>query len=226
MPIALLDGDVDALHRHADDLDVLVRDGALPGVAASYADGFRANALVFDGDVAAGLALMRAVAPIWQEFWGAWCFPLDSALATALAAAGDTTDAIVHVNTQLALADESGSHWWDPEFHRVHGELMRAQGAAAVGPAEAAMERAVDAARRQDARFFELRAATSLASLYIDTARPDRALGLLTATCDLFADDDQLTDLHTARQLRDALTSAPSSTGQARQPVLNARESD
>jgi DNA-binding winged helix-turn-helix (wHTH) protein/RecA/RadA recombinase len=204
--IALLDGDVDALHRHADVLHELVRNGALPDVASAYADGFRANALVFDGDLAAGIALMRVVAPIWQEFWGAWCFPLDSALATALATTGDTAEAIDHVEMRLALADESGSHWWDPEFHRVHGELLRAQDATDVGPAEAAMERALDAARRQSARFFELRAATSLASLLADTARPDRALELLTATCDLFAPDDELADLHTARRLRDALS--------------------
>ena len=204
--IALLDGDVDALHGHADVLHTLVGDGALPDVASSYADGFRANALVFDGDVEAGLDLMLAAAPIWQEFWGSWCFPLDTALAKTLALAGKTAEALDHIETRLAFAEESGSHWWDPEFHRVHGELLWAQDAATVSAGEAAMQRALDAARRQNARFFELRAATSLAALHIDTAHSDQALELLTVTCDLFAADDEMADLRRARRLRDTLT--------------------
>ena len=204
--IALLDSDVDALRRHADVLNTLVGGGALPDVASSYADGFRANALVLDGDIEAGLALMRAVAPVWQEFWGAWCFPLDSALATSLALAGNTAEALDHIERRLALANESGSHWWDPEFHRVRGELLRAHDATTVGPAEAAMQQAIDGARRQDARFFQLRAATSLARLHLDTGHADQALESLIATCDLFATDDEMTDLHTARRLRDTLT--------------------
>ncbi len=203
--IALLDGDQEALHRYADVLQALVDDGALPDVASSYADGFRANALVLGGDIIAGLALMRAVAPVWQEFWGAWCFPLDSSLATTLAIAGNTAEALDHIETRLATATESGAHWWDAEFHRTHGELLRAHDATAIQPAEAALERALDAAGRQNARFFQLRAAISLASLHIDTARPDEALELLTTTCDLFAVDDEMTDLHTARRLRDTL---------------------
>ncbi len=204
--IALLDGDLAALHRYADVLHALVDDGALPDVASSYVDGFRANVLVLEGDIVAGLALMLAVAPIWQEFWGAWCFPLDSALATTLALAGNTAEALDHIETRLAMAEVSGSRWWDPEFHRVHGELLRAHDSTAVGPAEAALQQALDVARRQNARFFQLRAAISLASFHLDTARPVQALELLTTACDLFAADDEMTDLQTARRLRDTLT--------------------
>ena len=53
--IALLDGDVDTLLRHAAALQVMVDDGALPVVAASYANGFRANALVLAGDLDAAV---------------------------------------------------------------------------------------------------------------------------------------------------------------------------
>ena len=205
--IALLDGDAEALLLHAGAVQTLVDDGALPDVASSYANGFRANALVLEGDLGAGLALMSTAGPVWQEFWGAWCFPLDSALATTLALAGNTTDAITLINGRLNLVEESGAHWWNPEFHRVLGELLLAQDAANVSRAEASMQRALAEARRQASRFLELRAATSLARLYRDRAKRSKALTVLNASCDLFDDDAEMTDLRAARALRDQLTS-------------------
>ncbi len=168
--IALLDGDSQALHSHASVLQALVDDGTLPEVAASYANGFRANALVLDGDLEAGLVVMRTDAPVWQEFWGAWCFPLDSALGTTLAMAGQTAEAIDHVEARLDLANESGAHWWDPEFFRVLGQLIWAHDSGDVSRAEENLQRALVEARQQGSRFFELRAATSLARLHRDMA--------------------------------------------------------
>jgi predicted ATPase len=200
--IALLDGDVDTLRRHAAALRTMVDDGALPPVAASYANGFHANALVLAGDLHAGLGLMRLDAPVWQEFWGAWCFPLDSAFATALALAGHLREAIDLIEARLRLVEESGAHWWDSEFHRVLGEVWSAHDGVDIGRAEASLQRAISEARRQGARFLELRAATSLARLYRDHARQREALELLDASCELFDADVEMTDLRVARGLR------------------------
>jgi DNA-binding winged helix-turn-helix (wHTH) protein len=164
--IALLDGDVDTLLRHAATLRTMVDGGALPVVAASYADGFRANALVLAGDLDEGVSVMRLAAPVWQEFWGAWCFPLDSAFATTLALAGHSDEAIDVIESRLTLVDETAAHWWDAEFHRVLGELVWASAPADGAPAIAHLERALAVARRQEARFLELRAATSLARVH------------------------------------------------------------
>jgi DNA-binding winged helix-turn-helix (wHTH) protein/predicted ATPase len=203
--IALLDSDAPTLLNHASALDALVADGTLPEIASSYANGFRANALVMGGDIKAGLELMRVDAPIWQEFWGAWCFPLDSALATTLALAGKTSEAIDHVVVRLELAEESGAHWWDAEFHRVLGELVWASDLSNISRAEGSFQRALDEARQQDSRFLELRAATSLARLYRDTSRIEDAVEQLNASCGRFAADTAMTDLGVARALRDEL---------------------
>ena len=203
--IALLDGDADALFDHASALQALVDDGTLPEVASGYANGFRANALVLEGDLEAGLAIMRTDAPIWQEFWGAWCFPLDSALGTALALAGHVSEAIDHVQARLGVANESGALWWNAEFHRVLGELAWAHDPAEVGRAEASMQRALDEAGKQGASFLELRAATSLARLYRNTGRPREALDQLQATCSRFPSGVELTDLRDARAFCDEL---------------------
>ena len=205
--IALLDGDSQALHSHASVLHALVDEGILPEVAASYANGFRANALVLGGDLNAGFALMRTDAPIWQEFWGAWCFPLDSALGTTLALACKVPEAIEHGEAQLDLAEASGAHWWDPEFHRVLGELRWADDSTDVGRAEESLQRARDEAGRQGSQFLELRAATSLARLYSDTARTQQAVEQLDAACNIFPADAVMADLGVARALLDELRS-------------------
>ena len=149
---------------------------------------------------------MRQVAPIWQEFYGAWCFPLDSAFAVTLGLAGDTAAAIDLVQRRLALVDVSGAHWWDAEFERVLGELLwgddAADDAAKGDRAEAHMRHALERARMQGARFLELRAAVSLARLRRGRADPNQAFELLTTGCELFTDDVDLVDLRTARQLR------------------------
>jgi DNA-binding winged helix-turn-helix (wHTH) protein/predicted ATPase len=203
--IALLDGDVDTLQRHAAALQMMVDDGALPVVAASYANGFSANALVLAGDLDAGVRLMRLAAPVWQEFWGAWCFPLDSAFAMALALAGHPSEAIDVIEGRLTLVEESGAHWWDSEFHRVLGELVWASAPAGPARAIASLQRALSEARRQEARFLELRAATSLARLYHRLERTNDAVEILNAICGWFPPDAELTDLRSARELRATL---------------------
>ncbi len=164
--IALLDADADALLTHADVLLALVDNHTLPDFASAYANGFRANALVLQGDVASGLDLMVETAPVWREFWGAWCFPLDSAFATTLGAAGRLEEAIADAEMQLDAARWSGAHWWDAEFHRVLGELLLAQDPTDLDRAKASFETAIEVSRQQPSPFLELRAASSLARIH------------------------------------------------------------
>ena len=125
LTMALLEHDVAELESLAAALTVLVADGRLPDVAAGFADGFRGAALGFRGDQDAGLAVMRAAAPVWSEFWGAWCFPLDTALAELMATCGHVDAAIEHVERTLAAATQSGAHWWDAELQRVLADLRQ-----------------------------------------------------------------------------------------------------
>jgi predicted ATPase len=184
---------------------MMVDDGALPVVAASYANGFSANALVLAGDLDAGVHLMRLAAPVWQQFWGAWCFPLDSAFATALALAGHSNEAMELIEGRLTLVEESGAHWWDSEFHRVLGELEWASSPARPTRALDSLQRALSEARRQEARFLELRAAMSLARLYQRQERTNDAVDILSAICGCFPTEAELTDLRSARELRASL---------------------
>jgi len=58
-------------------------------------------------------------------------------------------------------AEQQGQHYFDAELHRLRAEILRT----AVEEAEALFRRSLESARRQEAKTFELRAATSLARL-------------------------------------------------------------
>ena len=72
--------------------------------------------------------------------------------------------------------------------------------------AEAAYREAVDVARGQQARSWELRAATSLAGLLRDQGRCDEALALLQPVYDWFTEGFDTTDLKDAKALLEELS--------------------
>ncbi|MEV6968638.1 AAA family ATPase [Hamadaea sp. NPDC051192] len=124
LTIALLEGDADTLLRHTQAIQDLVAAGKLPSEANAYADGYRANALLFGGDLDTALSVLERAAPMWQAFWGAWCFPLDSAFATALMRSGATDRALTHIDDRLAFAERTGANWWTGEFRRLRDDLV------------------------------------------------------------------------------------------------------
>ena len=83
------------------------------------------------------------------------------------------------LDAQLAAIEQTGERWFDAEVHRVRGELLLKQRLPDVAAAEAALMRAIEIARSQQTRMFELRASLSLAKLYQTTGRDDVASELL-----------------------------------------------
>jgi predicted ATPase len=79
-------------------------------------------------------------------------------------------------------------------------------GAGPVSEAEAAIETGIDAARRQNAKSWELRAATSLARLRRQQGRREEAVALLAPIYAWFTEGLDTADLKTAKALLDQLT--------------------
>jgi predicted ATPase len=100
-------------------------------------------------------------------------------LAEIEAEGGDLEAALAGLGEAIALAGETGEHWFDAGLHRIRGEILVKQDAADPAPAEAAFLAAIAVAQRQEARGFELRAALSLAKLYQSTGRPTEAHDVL-----------------------------------------------
>jgi predicted ATPase len=93
-------------------------------------------------------------------------------LAEIEAEQGDAEAALAGIDGALALAGETGEHWFDAGLHRIRGEILIKQNPADPAPAEAAFLAAIAFAQQQKARSFELRAALSLAKLYQSAGRP------------------------------------------------------
>ena len=89
-----------------------------------------------------------------------------AALADGQRAAGTHADALGAVESGLAAATETGQHGWGADLYRLKGALLLDTHPANAAEAEALFGRALDIARAQEAKSFELRAATSLARLW------------------------------------------------------------
>jgi predicted ATPase len=101
----------------------------------------------------------------------------------------------------FAFADESGERWWEADLHRLKGELLLARSTENRAEAELCFHRALEAARQQSAKAFELRAATSLARLWRDQSQRAQARDLLAPVYGWFTEGFDTADLKDARAL-------------------------
>jgi class 3 adenylate cyclase/tetratricopeptide (TPR) repeat protein len=163
---------------HAEEVLRLAREHGLPMRLAdgSFYHGW-ARWCVGDGD---GEAAMREGLALWNEMHYRLFAPLTGTLlAECEAEAGRAEVGLATLDAQLAAIEQTGERWFDAEVHRVRGELLLKQRRPDVAAAEAALMRAIEIARSQQTRMFELRASLSLAKLYQTTGRDDIVSELL-----------------------------------------------
>ena len=100
---------------------------------------------------------------------------------------------------------ESGERWYEPELHRLRGELTLAAGGAR-DEARLAFEAARAIAGERGARSLELRAAIRLARLDAEAGERQRARALLAPVYGRFTEGFETPDLIEAKELLDALS--------------------
>ena len=93
--------------------------------------------------------------------------------------------------------------WLDAELHRKKGELLLEP--QDTDAAEGELRLAIDIARQQSARLFELRAASSLARIWSSRGRRAEALELLRPPLGRFVDESDIPDVREARALLEEL---------------------
>ena len=119
-------------------------------------------------------------------------------LADACLRSGAPERGLTAAEEGLSLSRESSERWWDAELHRLRGELLLATGAEEA-EVEAALRRALEIARGQQARSLELRAAQSLAGLWARSGRVGEAKALLEPVLGTFTEGAETPDLRSAR---------------------------
>jgi predicted ATPase len=105
----------------------------------------------------------------------------------------------------MASAEKIGLRTTEAELHRIKGELLLTTDQDKVAEAERFLHIAIDIARRQAAKLFELRATTSLARLLRDNNRRDEARAMLAEIYNWFTEGFDTADLKDAKALLDEL---------------------
>ena len=126
-----------------------------------------------------------------------------SLLARACSKSGQPHEGLRVIGEALESARTTGERVWEAELARLEGELRLASDPDDVAEAMECFRRAIEIARRQAARSWELRAASSLARLLVAAGRRDEARRTLAGVYDWFTEGFDTTDLGEAKALLD-----------------------
>jgi class 3 adenylate cyclase/tetratricopeptide (TPR) repeat protein len=171
----------------------------------SVSEFFLGRALVQLGEVDRGLDQMvrhpRETARFAQGPVGTLIYPT---LAEAYLAGGRIDEGIQAVSCGLAILEQNQARFAEPELHRLNGELMLLAGNVSGEP-ESSFRRAIEIARGQGAKWYELRATNGLARLLRHTNRRDEARAMLAEIYNWFTEGFDTADLRDAKALLDEL---------------------
>ena len=156
---------------------------------------------------AAEIAAMRqALAALDDLRWGLLLPWKLGQFAEACRRAVNRQEAKGALDRARAVMRETGDRLAESELHRIEGGLLLVGDSVDQARAEACYRRAIEVARRQEAMSWELRAAASLARLWRDQGKCQKAHDLLAPVYDWFTEGFDTPDLKEAKALLDELS--------------------
>jgi len=126
-------------------------------------------------------------------------------LAEAHGTMGQPEAGLTALAEALTVVDKTGERWYEAEIHRLKGALLLQQNANNQAEAENCFHQAIVVAQNQQAKSWELRAATSLARLWQQQGKRQEAYDLLAPVYHWFTEGFDTADLQDAKALLDAL---------------------
>ena len=167
---------------------------------------YRGWARVESGESEAGIAeIQEAMVELARVGSGVGAPQFLSILAASLRKVGRRDEALDALGLGIALAEQQGQHFYDAELHRLRAEILLDMDGHAVEEAEALLAQALEIAQRQEAKTFELRAATSLVRLWQRQGKCDAARDLLAPLYAWFTEGFDTRDLKEAKALLEDL---------------------
>jgi class 3 adenylate cyclase len=171
--------------------------GAIVGISTIM----KGWALSYQGQVEEGIAEMRGgikaaesagmVIPTWGLF----------PLAEGYLRAGRSSEAGELVDQMLQRVQSNGNRQDEADIYRLKGELSMMRDAPDILAAEKCFRAAIEVARRQSAKLYELRATMSLARLLDRQAKRDEARAMLAEIYGWFTEGFDTADLKDAKAL-------------------------
>jgi predicted ATPase len=193
--------EVPAVHEQADAAIALATDQGFP-LWVAMGTNFRGWALAMEGQGNEGLAQVRQGIAAWQASWAALAIPyFRTLLAEVHDHLGHTEDGLQALTEAHTLVEPHEERYWEAEISRLRGVLLLRQTLTQQEEAEACFQRALDVARRQEAKSLELRAAMSLARLWQQQGKRKEAHQLLAEIYGWFTEGFDTPDLKEAQTL-------------------------
>jgi predicted ATPase len=134
-------------------------------------------------------------------------------VASAHASLGQPEVGLGQLDEAIQIVETTSERFFEAELHRLRGKILLSLGN--KGEAEAELQLALTIARQQQARWWELRAATTLAEHWREEGRYLEACSLLTPIFDWFVEGFDTRDLKNAKELLEELKDLASPQTQA-----------
>ena len=197
--------DVPAVHAHAVATVALSTEQGFTQYEA-LATSLRGWALAMQGQDEAGLTQVRQGITAWRATGAVLFVPYyGTVLAEVSAHLGHTEDGLQALAEAHTLVQQQEERWWEAEIFRLRGVLLLQQTGTPQAEAEIWLRRALDVARRQEAKSLELRAAMSLACLWQQQGKCQEAHDLLAPIYGWFTEGFDTADIQEAKTLLEEL---------------------
>jgi predicted ATPase len=197
--------DVLAVYEQAEAAAALSATQGFPQWAAVGICG-RGWALAMQGQGAEGSAQLRQGIAAYRATGAAilvpWFYLL---LADVAERFGHTAEGLQALAEAHTLVEQQEARWWEAEVCRLQGIVLLRQTGTSPAEAEAWLQRALDVARHQQAKSWELRAAMSLSRLWQQQGKGAAAHALLAPVYSWFTEGLDTADLQEAKALLEVL---------------------
>ena len=167
----------------------------------AWAPAFRGYTQIAEGQVEDGIAQVEQGLAAWKamgvEKHRTHCLAW---LAEAYAKSGQTKEGLAVIGEAFEALEKTGERYYEPELHRIKGELLHQQGIDEV-EVKVCFRQAMDIAREQSSKSLELRAAISMVRLLKKMGNAGEARHLLAEIFGWFAEGLETPDLKEAKAL-------------------------
>ena len=157
----------------------------------------------FDGAqlITSGITALRSTGGTWERPWYL------SHLANIYAKLDRFDDAWRYMSEAMVAIETTKERWFEAESNRIAGQIVLLSPEPNAAKAQEYFERALQIAREQQAKSWELRAAMSMARLWRDQGKRTEACDLLAPIYGWFTEGFDTRDLKEAKALLEQLAS-------------------